>query len=67
MTSNLSKQIEAAMKIAAFEQLEDSKDFYGEIPGYQGVWASAPTLGECRDQLADALAAWLEFRTDNNL
>jgi len=57
----LTQYIQAAMRKAKYEILEDSRDFYGEIPGFQGVWASAPTLEQCREELSDALEAWLLF------
>jgi len=49
------------MRKAKYEILEDSGEFYGEIPGFQGVWASAATLEQCREELSDALEAWLLF------
>lgn len=57
----LTDYIQAAMRKAKYEILEDSGNFYGEIPGFQGVWASASTLEQCREELSDALEAWLLF------
>jgi predicted RNase H-like HicB family nuclease len=47
-----------AMRKATYELLGDGS-FYGEIPGFQGVLANAPTLEECREELQGALEAWL--------
>lgn len=54
----LTRYIQAAMKHAQYEMLED-KTFYGSIPGFQGVWANEPTLEACRQELQDAFEDWL--------
>ncbi|WP_348982557.1 type II toxin-antitoxin system HicB family antitoxin [Oscillatoria acuminata] len=38
--------------------LEDDT-FYGEIPGFPGVYANAETLESCRDLLQDVLEGWI--------
>ena len=55
------------MARAKYEILEDDHSYYGEIPGLQGVWATAPTLEECRQELSDVLEMWLLFRLSNGL
>ncbi len=47
----LTKYIEAAMKRARYELIEDGT-FYGSIPGFDGVWANAATLEGCREESA---------------
>ena len=37
----LTQYIQAAMRQAKYEILSDDGSFYGEIPGFQGVWANA--------------------------
>ena len=54
----LTRYIQAAMKSAQYEILED-KTFYGSIPGFQGVWANEPTLEACREELQEALEDWI--------
>jgi predicted RNase H-like HicB family nuclease len=54
----LTRYIEAAMKRAEYEKLEDGT-YYGEIPGFQGVWGNAKTIEECREELQGALESWL--------
>ncbi len=54
----LSKYIQAAMRRAKYEILEDGS-FYGEIEGFQGVFANACLLEECREQLQEVLEGWL--------
>jgi predicted RNase H-like HicB family nuclease len=46
------------MRLAKYEILEDHT-YYGEIPGFQGVWANAETLEACREELQSALEDWL--------
>src|SRR3712207_2935017 len=53
--SMLTEYIQAAMRRAKYEILEDDKSFYGWIPYCQGVWANAPTLEGCRDELQEVL------------
>ncbi|HVB60695.1 MAG TPA: type II toxin-antitoxin system HicB family antitoxin [Ktedonobacteraceae bacterium] len=55
----LTTYIRAAMKKAHYEILPDDGTFYGEIPGFDGVWANADTLEKCRDELGDILEGWI--------
>jgi predicted RNase H-like HicB family nuclease len=55
----LTDYINAAMAIAHYEILPDSEGYFGRIHGLQGVWASAPTLEECRRQLKEVLEEWI--------
>ena len=55
----LRQYIQAAMKKARYEILPDDGTIYGEIPGFQGVYANADTLNECQDLLEDVLGAWI--------
>jgi predicted RNase H-like HicB family nuclease len=50
--------IQNAMRLAQYEILED-KQYYGEIPGFQGVWAQSDNLEACREELQSALEDWL--------
>jgi predicted RNase H-like HicB family nuclease len=50
--------ISAAMRRATYEILADGT-FYGEIPGFQGVWANASTLEACREELQEVLEGWI--------
>ncbi len=55
----LTNYIQAAMHQAGYEILTDDNSFYGEIPGFQGVWANAPTLEACREELQEVLEGWI--------
>ncbi len=54
----LSEYIRLAMRRATYEILSDGT-FYGEIPGFQGVYANAQSLEDCREQLQEVLEGWI--------
>jgi predicted RNase H-like HicB family nuclease len=54
----LTKYLHAAMSRARYDILPE-EGYYGEIPGFQGVWASAESLEECRNELQEVLEGWL--------
>jgi predicted RNase H-like HicB family nuclease len=51
--------LDAAMRRVRYEILPDDGGYYGEIPGLDGLWANAPTLEGCREELASALEDWV--------
>jgi predicted RNase H-like HicB family nuclease len=50
--------IRTAIGKARYEILDDGS-FYGEIPGFQGVYANADALEECRGELQEVLEGWI--------
>ncbi len=44
-----------------------SRTFYGEIPGFDGVYANVNTLEACREELEEVLEEWILFRISRNL
>ena len=54
----LTEYFEAAMRHAHYEIMEDG-DFWGEIPTFDGLWGSGPTLEACREELRSALEGWV--------
>ncbi len=54
----LTDYIRAAMQQAQYKILDDGM-YFGEIPGFQGVWASEASLEECRRDLQEVLKEWL--------
>jgi len=58
----LKNYIRTAMGKARYEILPDDGTYYGEIPGFDGVYANAKTLEECRDQLEEVLEGWILLR-----
>ena len=63
----LTKYIHGAMKKARYEILPDDGTYYGEIAGFSGVYANAGTLEACRDELEEALEAWILLRVAQHL
>ena len=62
----LSQYIQAAMRQAKYKILEDDESFYGEIHGFQGVYANAETLEDCREELAEVLEEWIFLHLSDN-
>ena len=63
----LTNYIREAMHRAKYEILQDDGTFYGEIPGFDGVYANAKALEECREDLEEVLEEWILFRVSRNL
>jgi len=58
----LAQYIDTAMEMATYEIIEDDGTYWGEIPGFQGVWARHQTLSGCQRELREALSDWLALR-----
>lgn len=54
--------IDAAMRLARYELIQDDEPYYGEVPELPGVWATGRTLEECRQNLLEVVDDWLLFR-----
>ena len=63
----LREYIRAAMHEAKYEILPDDGSYYGEISGFQGVYANANQLEACREELEEVLEEWILFRVSRNL
>ncbi len=61
----LTAYIRAAMQMAQYKILDDGI-YFGEITGFQGVWASEDTLEECRRVLQEVLEEWLLLKLRDN-
>ena len=57
----LTSYIQAAMRQARYEIVEDDGSYYGAIPAIPGVWANAETLEACREELESVLEGWVLF------
>ena len=55
----IAEYLNAALKHARYDIIEDAEPFYGEIPECPGVWASGKTLEECRQNLLEGLEGWI--------
>lgn len=62
----LTRYLRAALHRAAYKALDDGS-FFGEIPGFDGVWANANTLEACREELEEVLEEWILFRVSRQL
>lgn len=63
----LREYVRGAMHQAHYELLEDDGTYYGDIPGFEGVYANAETLERCREELEEVLEEWVLFRVSRNL
>lgn len=63
----LTEYIRAAMRRARYEILEDDGALYGEIRGFDGVWANAGNLEDCREELEEVLEGWIVLSLSKNL
>jgi len=61
------KYMEAALKHAKYEILEEDNCYYGEVPEFVGVYATANDLETCRNELAEVLEEWVLFRIYKHL
>jgi len=59
--------IEKALSHARYEIIEDRNPYYGEVPELAGVWATGPTLEECRKNLIDVIDGWIVIRLKRGL
>jgi hypothetical protein len=62
----LTDYLRAALREATYEILPNGEGFYGEIPGFQGVYANAATLEACRQELEEILEEWVLPRPHSN-
>jgi len=57
----LSEYIQKALEKARYKVLEDGT-WFAEIPDFEGIWANAATVEECRRELMEVLEEWLVFK-----
>lgn len=50
--------IQKALEGAQYKLLNDGT-WFAEIPGFEGVWANAKIVEECRQELMEVLEEWL--------
>jgi predicted RNase H-like HicB family nuclease len=54
-----------ALEKAEYKKLDDGT-WFAEIPGFEGVWANANTVEECRTELLEVLEEWLILKLRDN-
>ncbi len=55
------------MRRAKYEILPSDGSIYGEIPGFEGVYANTDTLEACREELEEVLEEWILLRVSRHL
>jgi predicted RNase H-like HicB family nuclease len=63
----ITEYINAALRKAKYEIIEDEEPYYGEIPELEGIWATGKDLEECRRHLAEVVDGWLIIRIKKGL
>ncbi|MCG2698383.1 type II toxin-antitoxin system HicB family antitoxin [Candidatus Parcubacteria bacterium] len=60
--------IEKNLFKAKYKILDDGS-YFGEIPGFKGVWANNKNLEKCREELKEVLEEWLilKIRDDDKI
>ena len=61
----ISEFIEKKLRSGRYKILKD-KNYFGEIPGLRGVWASAKNLEDCRSELKEVLEGWLLLKLQSH-
>jgi predicted RNase H-like HicB family nuclease len=54
-----------ALEKAQYKKLDDGT-WFAEIPGFEGVWANANTVEDCRTELLEVLEEWLILKLRDN-
>ena len=57
----LFEYIQKSLRKAEYKLLDDGT-WFAEIPGFEGGWANAPTVEECRSELQEVLEEWLVLK-----
>jgi predicted RNase H-like HicB family nuclease len=57
----LSEYIQKALEKAQYRVPNDGT-WFAEIPGFDGVWANARTVEECRHELMEVLEEWIVLK-----
>lgn len=63
----LAQYLDKVMELATYGIVEGDNFYWGEIPGFQGVWAKHKTLPGCQRELKEALSDWIAFRLRRGL
>ncbi|HEV2237136.1 MAG TPA: hypothetical protein VGR57_10790 [Ktedonobacterales bacterium] len=54
----LNAYMDKAMQLAKYEHIEDGTIF-ATIPGFEGLWANAPSQADCEKDLREVLEGWI--------
>lgn len=56
--------IEAAVKTARYEKIEDGTRIYTDLPNFPGAWADGNTREEASRSLRQVLRGWIELQLE---
>jgi len=57
--SVFAQYLSAALRGAEYEDIEDDGTVFATIPGFDGLWANAPTRSSARKELFSVLEGWV--------
>ena len=60
----LDDYIEAALKTARYEKIENGTRIYADLPDFPGAWADGNTRGEASRSLHQVLRGWIELQLE---
>ena len=60
----LDAYIEAALKTARYEKIDNGTRVYAELPDFRGAWADGDTRGEVSNSLRDVLRGWIKIQLE---
>jgi predicted RNase H-like HicB family nuclease len=60
----LDDYIDAALKTARFEKIDNGKRVYAEVRGFPGAWADGQTREEATKTLRQVLKGWIELQLE---
>jgi predicted RNase H-like HicB family nuclease len=63
----ITEYIEAAMCKAKYEHITAEATYFGKIPGFKGLWASAATKDACAAELHERLGEWIVLSLRMNM
>lgn len=61
----LIEYLNKALEGAEYKKLEDGT-WFAEIPGFDGVWANAKSLEECRRELVEVIEEWILLKLQDH-
>ena len=55
----VAQYLRAALQPAEYETIEDDGSIFATIPGFDGLWATVPSVAAARVELESVLEGWL--------
>jgi predicted RNase H-like HicB family nuclease len=63
----LNRFIQAGLHDAKYDWMEEENAYFATIDGLLGVWATAPTVEACREELIENLEEWVLFNLTHRI